>query len=525
MPRKKTIDTETPAAAISDEKALSLIADLVEYAKRKLYLNKYDAVYAENQLLAEFGFSAPLAEKGGEPGELQKDILDPLIKYAEERGLTTPEDALLYETKLMGYVTPAPGEVITAFDDIASAKGPEAATAYLYDISVNSNYIRMTDIRKNLKWNAKLPSGDLTITINLAKPEKSNADVARAKAMPQTGYPKCMLCLENLGYHGNPRHPARETIRIVPMYLNDEPWFMQFSPYVYFDEHCIAVSESHHPMAITDATFVRLTDFTDMFPHYFLGSNADLPIVGGSILAHEHYQGGKKVLPMFSRPVREHYAVADSPDVSVDILDWYNSVIRLSSVSRASILRMASRILEIWRSYSDESVGVLAHTDAPHNTITPIACKENGRYVLYLILRNNRTDEKHPYGIFHPTEDMHNIKKEGIGLIEAMGTFILPGRLQSECIKIREILSGGAAPDFKALSDPEHPLSKHFDMIVQLVSEYGTSLSQKEADKAIVERINSTCVKILECTAVFKSDDAGREAFARFMNRIGAEKV
>lgn len=524
MPGKKTIETEPSVKAADDEKALRLIADLVEYAKQKLYLNKYDAVYATNQLLAEFGFGAPSAETGN-PGELQSDILDPLVAYAVERGLTAPEDALLYETRIMGYVTPSPGQVITTFDDIAASKGAEAATKYLCDVSVNSNYIRMTDIKKNLKWNAKYPEGDLTITVNLAKPEKSNADVARAKAMPQTGYPKCLLCLENLGYHGNARHPARETIRIVPMYLNDEPWFMQFSPYVYFDEHCIAVSETHHPMAITDSTFVRLMDFTDLFPHFFLGSNADLPIVGGSILAHEHYQGGRKALPMFSRPVREHYVIPESPDLSVGILDWYNSVIRLSSSSRASVQRAASRILEIWRSYSDESVGVLAHTDAPHNTITPIACKESGQYVLYLILRNNRTDEKHPYGIFHPTEDMHNIKKEGIGLIEAMGTFILPGRLQEECRRIREILTSGQAPDFQSISAPDHPLSKHFDMIVQLVSEYGTSNTNADANKAIVERINSTCVKILKCTAVFKSDASGKEAFGRFMNRIGAEKA
>ena len=525
MPRKKAIVTGAEAPVIDDERANTLVANLVEYAKKKLYLGKYDAVYALNQLIAEFGFAAP-ASPDDNIGELQTDILDPLVGYAIERGLTAPEDALLYETKIMGYVTPAPGEVISRFDDIASSAGAEKATKYLNEISVNSNYIRMADISKNLRWNAKFPSGDLTITINLAKPEKSNAEVARAKSMPQTGYPKCMLCLENLGYHGNPRHPARETIRIVPMYLNDEPWFMQFSPYVYFDEHCIAISENHHPMKISDETFVRLMDFTDMFPRYFLGSNADLPIVGGSILAHEHYQGGRKVLPMFTRPARRRFVDPEREDIAIDILDWYNSVIRLSSVRRDSVQEVASRILAAWRSYSDESVGVLAYTgDEPHNTVTPIAAKENGQYVLYMILRNNRTDEKHPYGIFHPTEDMHNIKKEGIGLIEAMGTFILPGRLQGECVKIREILSSGAPADFKALSDPDDPLSKHFDMIVQLVSEYGTSLTKAEANKAIIDRINSTCVKILECTAVFKNDSAGAAAFDRFLCHVGAVKV
>lgn len=518
MPRTKKIDTETAAGA-DVENVKVLLSTLVEYAKDKLYLGRFDAVYALNQLLARFKMDAPAAAMRPIP-DFQTGILDPLVDYAVKAGLTTEDEKLLFETEIMGYVTPAPGEVIAHFDALCSMEGAQKATQYLNELAVGSNYVRMADINKNIRWVATLPEGNLTITINLSKPEKSNAEVAKQKLLPQTGYPKCMLCLENLGFHGSLRHPARETIRIIPMYLNDEPWFMQFSPYVYFDEHVIAISETHHPMQISDETFIRLMDFTEMFPHYFLGSNADLPIVGGSILAHEHYQGGKKVLPMFQRPIRKHFASDNYQSVAIDTLDWYNSVIKLSGKNREEIQAAAHDILAAWRNYSDESVGVLAHTDAPHNTITPIACRENDVYVLYLILRNNRTDEKHPYGIFHPTEDMHNIKKEGIGLIEAMGTFILPGRLQKELCGVAEILTSVNIPDYKALSDPENPLSKHFDMIIQMVSEFGTSLTAKQAREAIIARVNATCQKILECTAVFKKTEQGQQAFERFLNSV-----
>ena len=523
MPRTKKTDTETVTAPDA-ENVKTLLSTLVEYAKEKLYLGKYDAVYALNQLIARFGTDSPAAPLPSIP-DLQTGILDPLVEYAVKTGLTTAEEKLLFETEIMGYVTPAPGEVIAHFDALCSTEGAPKATQYLNELAVNSNYVRMADINKNIRWTAALPEGNLTVTINLSKPEKSNAEVARQKLLPQTGYPKCMLCLENLGFHGSLRHPARETIRIIPMYLNDEPWFMQFSPYVYFDEHVIAVSESHHPMQITDETFVRLMDFVEMFPHYFLGSNADLPIVGGSILAHEHYQGGKKVLPMFQRPARKHFASENYKSVAIDTLDWYNSVIRLSGKKRDEIQAAAHDILSAWRNYSDEGQNILAHTDAPHNTVTPIAAAENDTYILYLILRNNRTDEKHPYGIFHPTEDMHNIKKEGIGLIEAMGTFILPGRLQKELSAISEILSCGKLPDYKGLSDPENPLSKHFDMIIQMVSEHGTSLTAEQAHEAIVARVNDTCRRILECTAVFKNTADGQAAFEKFLNSVSVTEA
>ena len=518
MPRTKKIVTESlPETDVKQIKAL--LSTLVEYAKKKLYLSRYDGVYALNRLLSLFRFDSPEEPLPDIP-DFQTGLLDPLVDYAVKNGLTTDEERLLFETEMMGLVTPSEGEVIARFDQTCSMEGAPRATQYLNEISVNSNYIRMADINKNIRWTANFPEGNLCVTINLSKPEKSNAEVARQKSLPQTGYPKCMLCLENLGFRGSLTHPARETIRIIPLFLNDEAWFMQFSPYVYFDEHVIAVSETHHPMQITDETFVRLMDFTEMFPHYFLGSNADLPIVGGSILSHEHYQGGKKVLPMFSRPARKNFASKKYPSVSIATLDWYNSVIRLTGRIRDEVQAAAHDILAAWRSYSDESQHIIAKTDQPHNTVTPIATMENDNYVLYMILRNNRTDELHPYGIFHPTEDMHNIKKEGIGLIEAMGTFILPGRLQKELSAIAKILSDGNTPDFRSLSEENNPLSKHFDMIIQMVNEFGTSLSTKEARSKIINRVNTTCQKILECTAVFKNTEEGQKAFEKFLNSV-----
>lgn len=496
------------------------IANLVAYAEDKLYLSYYDAIYATNRLLAEFGLSEPSAPSKVIP-DLQKGILDPIVDYAVENGLCDDSARLRYETKIMGYVTPAPSVVISRFDAIAATHGVQKATDYLNEISVNSNYIRMADINKNIRWNVSRPQGDVTVTINLSKPEKSNAQVALERNLPATNYPRCMLCLENLGFEGTVKHPARETIRIIPLYLNDEPWFMQFSPYVYFDNHCIAVSESHHPMSITAKTFTRLLDFVEIFPHYFLGSNADLPIVGGSILAHEHYQGGKKVLPMFTRPVRRVFVHPEHQSVHIGILDWYNSVIKLSGTVRKEIEAVASDILACWRRYSDTSVGIIAETNAPHNTITPIAAKNGDDFELYLILRNNRTDEQHPYGIYHPTEDMHNIKKEGIGLIEAMGTFILPGRLANEIKGIMSILTGETPLNFADLAKDENPLCKHIGMIAQLVNDNGTSNAPDEAEKLIIDYINNTCVKILECTAVYKNTEVGQEAFAKFLSTVG----
>ena len=361
------------------------------------------------------------------------------------------------------------------------------------------------------------------ITINLSKPEKDPKAILAAKNAPQTAYPKCMLCKECVGFSGNAARPARQTLRTIPIILNNEVWHFQFSPYVYFENHCIALSDEHRPMHIDADTFERMFDFVELFPDYFIGSNADLPIVGGSILSHDHYQGGSKVLPEMSAPSKKYFTHSSFENVKVSIVDWYNSVIRLEGKDRKEVKELAAHILKCWREYSDKNVDISAKTrNEPHNTVTPIArFNDENHYVIDMILRNNRTDKAHPFGIFHPTEDLHNIKKEGIGIIEALGLFILPGRLASEAHGIRDILTGKTPLDFKALSDESNPLSKHIGMIAQLANDFGTSLTEEEAATRVTDYINDACVRILDCTAVFKHDEKGEQAFDRFMTYCG----
>ncbi|HHX49164.1 MAG TPA: UDP-glucose--hexose-1-phosphate uridylyltransferase [Clostridiales bacterium] len=498
------------------------IANLIEYAVLEMDLDKYDAIFAHNTLLDLFKLDTPSTPSKKLP-EFQTGIIDPIVDYAIKNNLCDENERIIFETKVMGIVTPPTSVVINNFDSIAATNGIQSATDYLLNISVKSNYIRTVDIDKNIKWEAKGKYGDLVVTINLSKPEKDNKQVALARSLPQTGYPKCVICLENLGFPGNLAKNARQTLRVIPLLLNDEEWFLQFSPYVYFDNHCLAISEKHTPMEINEKTFIRLCDFVEMFPHYFIGSNSDLPIVGGSILSHEHYQGGSKVLPMLNRPARKVFSSHRYENVKISVLDWYNSVIKLSSMNRTQLQNAANAILINWRNYTDKSVDIHAKTgDTPHNTITTIASWDDELgYELYLILRNNRTDEKHPYGIFHPTEDMHNIKKEGIGLIEAMGVFILPGRLDKEMKMIKDILTGKEKINFAAIAKDEHPLSKHLGMIAQLTNDYGTDLDEESAEKHIETYINTTCEKILNCTAVFKNDEKGQKAFAKFLATVG----
>lgn len=488
------------------------IENLLSYAKNSMGLTPEDLIYARNQLLDLFKVDYRLCLTDNV--DLQTQILDPMVEYAVKNRLTDSDSALRFETRIMGMVTPPPSFVVSIFDYEREEK-PSLATDYLYNVSVKSNYIRMCDVKKNIKWMTKGSHGDIGITINLAKPEKDAKQIEAEKNQPKSKYPACMLCAENLGFAGTLTHPARQTLRYAPITLGGEDWYLQYSPYVYYDEHCIAFSSVHTPMSITESTFQRLLDFAEQFPHYFMGSNADLPIVGGSILSHDHYQGGKKVLPMFSRPLKKTFDFAEG--VTVGIRDWYNSVIHISSPKKFLTLDIASAFLECWRAYSDESAGIYHYTNAPHNTITPIgSMNEKGEYCLDLILRNNRTDEKHPFGIYHPTEDMHNIKKEGIGLIEAMGLFILPGRLKKEISLITDILSSGKQPDFASISASQD-LSKHFDTIVQLSQKYGTNMYEKEAQTVVMDYVNDTCERILGCTAVYKDTREHEAAFDNFI--------
>lgn len=506
-----------------DNLAKQNVKCLIDYAKKHLYLDEYDACYVENILLDTL--------KLGEPGDCGvKDcdiyaVLDLLCDFAVKKKIIEENEKPLFETKLMGIVTPSPSRVIELFDGKAYYEGVESACDILFKLGEDSAYLRRPDLDKNIIWEHDCKRGKIVVTINLAKPEKTPEQVRLAKLV-QGGYPKCMLCKENVGWAGNMAKHARQTLRTIPFELDGENWFMQYSPYQYFEQHVIAVCEEHRPMAVTGATFRRMLDFLNLFPHYFIGSNASLPIVGGSILAHDHYQGGKKVLPVFSRPARKHYLMNGCPDVNVSIVDWYNSVVRIEGKNREQVLNAVERFYKAWDNYSDESVNILCSTDkngekTQHNAITPIASvSESGEYQFNLILRNNRTDEAHPFGIFHPAEDLHNIKQEAIGIIEVMGLFILPGRLANEANQIREILTGKTPLDFKALADDKHPLHKHLGMIAQLASDLGTNCTEKKASDAITEYINVACERILDTTAVFKNDEQGQAAFDKFITSV-----
>ncbi len=506
-----------------EDQAKHNVAKLLDYASKKLYLNDFDKIYVQNQLLDLFGLDEPYEGQIKEYELYQ--TLDALADYAVRKKLTDENGRLNFQTKVMGLLTPSPSQVVDMFDDIAAYSGTEEACKFLYRLGEDSTYLRRPDLDKNLMWEHESPRGNILITINLAKPEKTPEQVRLAK-LAKGGYPKCMLCEENTGWAGNAAKPARQTLRTVPFELDGEEWFMQYSPYQYFSEHVIAVSRQHRPMCVSDATFRRMLDFLDMFPHYFIGSNASLPIVGGSILAHEHYQGGKKVLPVFSRPAQRCYRMRGCPDVDIAIVDWYNSIVRITSKNRVQILKAVSAFNNAWADYSNESVNIICRTcengeTVQHNAITPIASiNSDGEYQFDLILRNNRTDEAHPFGIFHPAKELHNIKQEAIGIIEVMGLFILPGRLANEAAQMRDILSGKTPLDFQSLASDDNPLNKHLGMITQLAVDYGTNCSEKKAGDAVTSYINSACEKILDTTAVFKNDEQGRNAFDAFINSV-----
>ncbi len=502
-----------------DQDTLKLkLRQLIDYAKDNLSLRAEDEAFVTNSLLSTFSLGAP-AQQSAPYGDFQSDIVDPIVEYAVQNGMAKDEERLLFETKLLGIVTPAPSSVVDKFDTIAANKGVKAATDWLFGLSVSNNYIRKVDIQKNIKWEHVGKFGKIGITINLSKPEKDPKQIALAKLMPKTGYPSCLLCPENVGYAGNLNHPARQTLRIIPIKLGGEDWSIQYSPYQYYNEHIIALSNEHRPMLVNSDTLYRLLDFVDTFPHYFIGSNAALPIVGGSILTHDHYQGGSKVLPMFEAGIRRNYVGNKYKNVSISIADWYNSVVRVSGKNKFEVHEVASDILNCWANWTDESVNVICNTGEQHNAVTPITRKEGGDYIIDMILRNNRTDEAHPYGIFHPEEKLHNIKKEGIGIIEVMGLFILPGRLKAELEVIKDYICGNKNIDFKELNDTENPMYKHAQTIIQLVNDHGDNRDRAYADRVVTDYVNNACEQILECTAVFKNDEKGQTAFEKFIEQ------
>ncbi|MBQ9783867.1 MAG: UDP-glucose--hexose-1-phosphate uridylyltransferase, partial [Clostridia bacterium] len=444
------------------------IQQLVEYALRQKLISEEDRVYITNSLLAALNLAECQSEPAVEEAPLE-EILSELCDYAAEQGLIESNSVVyrdLFDTKLMGILTPRPSEVIRSFSALY-ALSPKAATDYFYKLCRASDYIRTYRVAKDMKWTYTGEFGELDITINLSKPEKDPKAIAAAKLLPQRGYPKCLLCAENEGYAGNAGHPARQTLRLIPTTMAGKKWYMQYSPYVYYNEHCIVLSAEHSPMKIEKNTFVRLLDFVGQFPHYFLGSNADLPIVGGSILSHDHMQGGHYTFAMAKAPIETEIKFSCYEDVEAGIVKWPMSVIRLRGSNKQSLVSLADKILTAWRGYSDPEAFIFANTDGEaHNTITPIARMRDGKYELDLVLRNNITTEEHPLGVYHPHADVHNIKKENIGLIEVMGLAVLPARLKEEIAVMREFIIAGR--DF---SEDER-IAKHADWFARFRVNY-----------------------------------------------------
>ncbi len=493
------------------------IAKLVQYGLDKELIKKEDKIYATNQILAVMGlddYEEP--EVVGDYSNLE-EILKGLLKEAREHGLLEEGvvAADLFDTRLMNCLMPRPSEVIDEFNR-HYANSPKEATDYFYKLSQDSNYIRRERIKRDMKWTVDSVYGEIEMSINLSKPEKDPKAIAAAKLMKQSSYPKCQLCVENEGYAGRLNHPARQNHRIIPITINDTPWGFQYSPYVYYNEHCIVLSAEHSPMKIDKMAFKKLFDFITLFPHYFVGSNADLPIVGGSILSHEHFQGGCHDFPMAKAPVEKTFTVKGFEDVETGIVKWPLSVIRIRGEKAERLVELADHILNTWRDYTDEEAFIFARTDGePHNTITPIARMSQGKYELDLTLRNNITTEECPLGVFHPHAQYHNIKKENIGLIEVMGVAILPARLKEEMTLLSGYLAKGE--DFSN----EECLVKHKNWVENFKGNYDIiGKNEQEVMKILLKEMGKTFVGVLEDAGVYKCTQQGRMFFDRFINSL-----
>ena len=491
------------------------ITQLINYGITRGLIEPEDQYWARNGILAVLGLDSyeqpeELLEHEAPLEEILKDLLDD----AEARGVipggVTSRD--LMDTKLMAFLTPRPSQVIEKFWDQYRIS-PQMATEWYYDFSRYTDYIRSYRVIKDMKWVAQTAYGELDITINLSKPEKDPRAIAAAKLQKSVGYPKCLLCREAEGYVGRMDYPGRANHRIIPLKLNGENYFLQYSPYVYYNEHCIVLNEQHVPMKIDRTTFQRLLDFVRQFPHYFLGSNADLPIVGGSILSHDHFQGGRYRFAMEKAPVEQELVFPGFEDVQAGIVRWPMSVIRLRCADSGRIVQLADRILTAWRGYSDESVSIFAETEGePHNTITPIARRRGGDYEMDLVLRNNLTTQEHPLGLFHPHAELHHIKKENIGLIEVMGLAVLPARLKDELAQLAQLLRSGG--DLYA----DEATAKHAPWAEELKTRH--DFTREDADEVLRQEVGRVFMQVLEDAGVFKRDEAGRAAFLRFAGSV-----
>jgi len=489
------------------------IAALADYGIEKKLIAPEDRVWAINGMLAALELDEFDTEAESAAGTLE-EILGRILDDAENRGIidggSTQRDLL--DTKLMGILTPRPSEIIAKFNALKSESCQKASDWY-YNFSCDTDYIRRYRIAKDVKWVSATEYGNIDITINLSKPEKDPKAIAAAKNAPQSGYPKCMLCREAEGYAGRINYPARENHRIIPLQLGGDNYFLQYSPYVYYNEHCIVFNEKHTPMKVDRSAFEHLLGFVEQFPHYFLGSNADLPIVGGSILSHDHFQGGHYEFAMERADVETPVSFAGFEDVSAGIVKWPMSVIRIASKDKNRLVELADKILAAWRAYSDSDAGIFAETDGePHNTITPIARMRNGSFELDLVLRNNLTTKEHPLGVFHPHAELHHIKKENIGLIEVMGLAVLPARLKTELAELeRRIISG------ESLYESELT-EKHAPWVEELKEQY--TFTAENTAEIIRSEVGKVFSKVLEHAGVYKRSEEGKAAFIRFIQSV-----
>ncbi len=489
-----------------------LIAQLVKYGIDTGLVPSEEKIFTTNLLL-----DLLQCEEYEEPQSLPEvvdleEILKGILDYAAQEEIFTPNTVTmrdLFDTKVMSCLVPRPKQVIDTFYQLY-AENPEKATDYYFKLSQDTDYIRRYRVKKDMKWKVDSPYGVIDITINLSKPEKDPRDIAAAKKAKQSGYPKCLLCKENEGYAGRMNHPARQNHRIIPITINGSQWGFQYSPYVYYNEHCIVFNGEHTPMKIDEAAFRKLFDFVKLFPHYFLGSNADLPIVGGSILSHDHFQGGHYTFAMETAEIEKHYTIRGYEDVEVGMVNWPLSVIRIRSKEVERLIQLATYILGKWRGYTDEDAYIFAETNGePHNTITPIARRRGELYELDLTLRNNITTEECPMGLYHPHNNLHHIKKENIGLIEVMGLAVLPSRLKKEMELLADYLVNGKNVRENGV------LEKHADWVDEFLPKY--DITQENVMDILKEEIGKVFVQVLEDAGVYKCTAEGREAFERFI--------
>lgn len=483
----------------------TVINQFIQYALNNHMIRQEDVIYSVNLLLDLLKIDS-FEQENVEPASLY-DILDAMLEYAVEKGLCsdTITDKDLFDTRIMNTIMGRPSEVISTFNDLYK-EDPKKATDWYYDLSIHSNYIRKSRTDKNINYTCNYKYGDMQISINLSKPEKDPKEIARAKLVKASGYPKCLLCKENVGFAGHANHPARQNHRIIPLSLKNGSYYLQYSPYVYYNEHCIILNAQHVPMVVDRKTFENLFSFVGQFEHYMAGSNTDIPIVGGSILTHDHYQGGRHHFPMEDARVLKEY---EKDGILTQMLYWPLSTIRLIGTDPEKLIDKSVHILHKWISYSDESLGIINSTgDVRHNAITPIVRKKDGSFQIDLVLRNNRTTESYPDGIFHPHPEHHHVKKENIGLIEVMGLAILPGRLKTEMDQIRQVLEGTLS-----IEDADS-LKKHADWIEQIRQK---NYPKEELPEALRKELAVKFVSVLENAGVFKMDEEGIAGFDRFL--------